>query len=147
MRAGASRPTPSDAHHETPTSGRQAMSNGRDQFVYMALYGAKLAAPKCRLAGWNTQATKTQSMPWVRSFRNPQVAGVGLVTGAGPRRMGLRSWTIRSALMRAAVSVGGAITRGLIKLVAEAGSKRPLLAASDHAAGRGRQAFQTAAWP
>lgn len=47
----------------------------RDQFVYMAAYGAKLASRNAVLGG--TERYDNASMPWV-VFTDPQVAGVGL---------------------------------------------------------------------
>ena len=47
----------------------------RDQFVYMAAYGAKLAARNAVLDG--TERYDNSTMPWV-VFTDPQVAGVGL---------------------------------------------------------------------
>ena len=57
----------------------QAMTN-RDQFVYMAAYGAKLAARNA--LGSDTLAYDNAAMPG--SFTDPQVAGVGLLKRKPP---------------------------------------------------------------
>ena len=56
---------------------------GRDQFVYMAAYGAKLAA-KNALNGDSLRYDHT-AMPAV-VFTDPQVARVGLTESGGTRR-------------------------------------------------------------
>ena len=55
----------------------------RDQFVYMAAYGAKLASRNAVLGG--AERYDNAAMPWV-VFTDPQVAGVGLTERAGARR-------------------------------------------------------------
>ena len=93
----------------------------RDQFVYMAAYGAKLAALNA-LGGAETY--DNSAMPWV-VFTDPQVAGVGL-TEAEARAAGHRVKTSVLALDNVPRALAARDTRGLIKLVADAGSDRLL---------------------
>ena len=90
---------------------------GRDQFVYMAANGAKIAARNA-VAG-ETRTYDNGTMPWV-VFSDPQMAGVGLSEALAARD-----------------------TRGLIKLVAEVGSKR--LLGAQILAPEGADSIQTAA--
>jgi mercuric reductase len=95
---------------------------GRDQFVYMAAYGAKLAASNA-LNGDRLRYDNT-AMPAV-IFTDPQVARVGL-TEAAARHAGydIQVSTIRlDQVPRAQVARD---PRGLIKLVADRGSRRLL---------------------
>lgn len=112
---------------------------GHDQFVYMAAYGAKLAA-KNALDGGSLRYDNT-GMPAV-VFTDPQVASVGL-TEACARTAG---YEVRaSALPLSAVprALAARDTRGLIKLVAD-GKTRKLLGAHI-VAPEGSDSIQTAA--
>ncbi|KAF0677169.1 mercury(II) reductase [Profundibacterium mesophilum] len=95
---------------------------GRDQFVYMAAYGAKIAARNA-VAG-EARAYDNAAMPWV-VFSDPQVAGAGL-SEAQARAAGHEVVTSVLPLDAVPRALAARDTRGLIKLVAEAGSKRLL---------------------
>lgn len=95
---------------------------GRDQFVYMAAFGAKIAALNA-LNGDNLAYDDT-TMPWV-TFTAPQVAGVGL-TEAAAKAKGLRTKTSVVPLDQVARALAARDTRGLIKLVADAATDRLL---------------------
>lgn len=112
---------------------------GRDQFVYMAAYGAKIAARNA-VAG-EARSYDNATMPWV-VFSDPQVAGVGL-SEAQARAAGHE--VITSVLPLSAVprALAARDTRGLIKLVAEVGSKR--LLGAQILAPEGADSIQTAA--
>jgi mercuric reductase len=94
----------------------------RDQFVYMAAYGAKLAARNA-LNGGSLRYDNT-AMPAV-VFTDPQLASVGLTeteARAAGRRI-LTSVLPLSAVPRALVARDA---RGLIKLVADEGRRKLL---------------------
>ena len=95
---------------------------GRDQFVYMAAYGAKLAAKNAL----NSDSLRydNAAMPAI-VFTDPQVASVGL-TEAAARAAGrnIRVSTITLDQVRRALAAR--YTRGLIKLVADADDGRLL---------------------
>ena len=93
---------------------------GRDQFVYMAAYGAKLAA-KNALNGDRLTYDNTV-MPWV-VFTDPQVAGVGLSENQAVER-GFEAKTSVAPLDQVPRALAARDTRGLIKLVADAKSDR-----------------------
>ena len=112
---------------------------GRDQFVYMAAYGAKIAAQNAVAGG--TRSYENASMPWV-VFSDPQVAGVGL-SEAQARADGLEVVTSVLPLDAVPRALAARDTRGLIKLVAEAGSKR--LLGAQIIAPEGADSIQTAA--
>jgi mercuric reductase len=95
---------------------------GRDQFVYMAAYGARIAAENA-LNG-DSKRYDASSMPAV-VFTDPQVASVGL-TEATALRQGLRVKTSVLPLDHVARALAARDTRGLIKLVADAHSGRLL---------------------
>jgi mercuric reductase len=95
---------------------------GRDQYVYMAAYGAKLAAENA-LNG-NTRCYDSRAMPEV-VFTDPQVASVGL-TEAEARRQGLAVRAVRLDLDKAPRALAARDTRGLMKLVAETETGRLL---------------------
>ena len=88
---------------------------GRDQFVYMAAYGAKLAANHA--AGRPVDAYDNSAMPWV-VFSDPQVAGVGL-TAAAARDAGYDVMESIAPLNQLPRALAAADTRGLIKLIAD----------------------------
>lgn len=94
----------------------------RDQFVYMAAYGAKLAARNAVLGG--TERYDNTAMPWV-VFTDPQVAGVGL-TEAQARAAGHDVKTSVLTLDNVPRALAARDTRGLIKLVADRATDRLL---------------------
>jgi mercuric reductase len=95
---------------------------GRDQFVYMAAYGAKLAARNA-LNGDSLRYDDT-AMPAV-VFTDPQVASVGL-TEAGARASGRRTRTSVLPLSAVPRALAARDTRGLIKLVADESTRKVL---------------------
>jgi len=111
----------------------------RDQFVYMAAYGAKIAARNA-VAG-EARSYDNATMPWV-VFSDPQVAGVGF-SEAQARAAGHEVLTSVLPLDAVPRALGARDTRGLIKLVAEAGSKR--LLGAQIMAPEGADSIQTAA--
>jgi mercuric reductase len=94
----------------------------RDQFVYMAAYGAKLAARNAVLGG--EERYDNAGVAWV-VFTDPQVAGVGL-TERQARGAGHEVNTSVLALENVPRALAARDTRGLIKLVADAGTDRLL---------------------
>jgi mercuric reductase len=94
----------------------------RDQFVYMAAYGAKLAARNAVLGG--AERYDAATMPWV-VFTDPQVAGVGL-TEAQARAAGHAVKTSVLGLDAVPRALAARDARGLIKLVADATTDRLL---------------------
>ncbi len=95
---------------------------GRDPFVYMAAYGARLAALNA-LEDRGLVYDNT-AMPRV-VFCDPQMASVGL-TEAEARARGLEVSTSLLALEHVPRALAARDRRGLIKLVAETGSRRLL---------------------
>ncbi len=95
---------------------------GRDQFVYMAAYGAKLAA-KNALNG-DSLRYDNSAMPAV-VFTDPQVASVGL-TEAAARAAGHDVRTSVLPLEYVPRALAARDTRGLVKLVADGRSRRLL---------------------
>ncbi len=112
---------------------------GRDQFVYMAAYGAKIAARNA-VAG-EARTYDNVTMPWV-VFSDPQVAGVGL-SEAQARAAGHEVVTSVLPLDAVPRALAARDTRGLIKLVAEVGTKR--LLGAQILAPEGADSIQTAA--
>ena len=112
---------------------------GKEQFVYMAAYGAKLAA-KNALNG-NSLSYDNTAMPAV-VFTDPQVASVGM-TEAQARAAGHSVRTSVLSLDNVPRALAARDTRGLIKLVAD-GSTRKLLGAHILAP-EGADSIQTAA--
>lgn len=112
---------------------------GRDQFVYMAAYGAKLAAQNA-LNG-DVRVYDNRAMPWV-VFTDPQLAGVGM-SEADATEQGLSVRTSVLPLDSLPRAVVARDTRGLIKLVAERGSNR--LLGAQILAPEGADSIQTAA--
>lgn len=94
----------------------------RDQFVYMAAYGAKLASRNAVLGG--AERYDNAAMPWV-VFTDPQVAGVGL-TEEQARAAGHDVMTSELSLDNVPRALAARDTRGLIKLVADQASNRLL---------------------
>ncbi len=112
---------------------------GKDQFVYMAAYGAKLAA-KNALNG-DSLRYDNSAMPAV-VFTDPQVGSVGL-TEAQARAAGHNVRTSVLSLDNVPRALAARDTRGLIKLVAD-GDTRKLLGAHILAP-EGADSIQTAA--
>lgn len=112
---------------------------GRDQFVYMAAYGAKLAA-KNALNGDSLIYDNT-AMPAV-VFTDPQVASVGL-TEAEAREAGHDVQTSVISLDNVPRALAARDTRGLIKLVADRQTRR--LLGAHILAPEGADSIQTAA--
>ena len=107
-----------DEHLGTTRAGIYAAGDvtGRDEYVYMAAYGAKLAAENA-LEG-NGRRYDSRTMPEV-VFTDPQVASVGL-TEAKARQAGYNVKAMTVALDQVPRALAARDTRGLIKLVAEA---------------------------
>lgn len=95
---------------------------GRDQFVYMAAHGAKVAA--LNALNGDRLDYDNAAMPWV-TFTYPQVAGVGLTEAAAKAR-GHRTKTSVVPLHVVARARAARDTRGLVKLVADAVTDRLL---------------------
>ncbi|MDF1807547.1 MAG: mercury(II) reductase, partial [Hyphomonas sp.] len=95
---------------------------GRDQFVYMAAYGAKLAAENA--VNGAARRYDATTMPSV-VFTDPQVASVGLTEQAAMSK-GLKVRTSLLPLEYLPRALAARDTRGLIKLVADAGTNRIL---------------------
>jgi len=113
-----------DDRMRTSKSGVYAAGDvtGRDQFVYMAAYGAKLAARNA-LNGDSLVYDNT-AMPWV-VFSDPQVAGVGL-SERQARQRGFDVKTSVAPLDQVPRALAARDTRGLIKLVADRATDRVL---------------------
>ncbi|WP_291734638.1 mercury(II) reductase [Leisingera sp. F5] len=114
-------------------------ATGRDQFVYMAAYGAKLAAQNA-LNG-NTLSYDNSAMPAV-VFSDPQVASVGM-TEAQAVAAGHIVKTSVLSLEHVPRALAARDTRGLIKLVADGATKR--LLGAHILAPEGADSIQTAA--
>ncbi len=112
---------------------------GRDQFVYMAAYGAKIAAENA-LNG-DGRRYDAAAMPAV-VFTDPQVASVGL-TEKNARDQGLAVRTSVLPLEYVPRALVARDTRGLIKLVAE--KKTDRLVGAHILAPEGADSIQTAA--
>ncbi len=112
---------------------------GTDQFVYMAAYGAKLAA-KNAMNG-NTLSYDNSVMPAV-VFSDPQVASVGL-TEAQAKSAGHEVVTSVLGLEHVPRALAARDTRGLIKLIADKNSKK--LLGAHIIAPEGADSIQTAA--
>ena len=95
---------------------------GRDQFVYMAAYGAKLAARNALNS--DSLVYDNSAMPEV-VFTDPQVATVGL-TEADAKAAGHAVVTSVLSLDNVPRALAARDTRGLIKLVADAKTRRLL---------------------
>lgn len=111
-----------DDYLETSVPGIYAVGDvtGRDQYVYMAAYGAKLAARNAM--GGNRQTYDNSAMPAV-VFSDPQIASVGL-TEAAARASGLDVKTSLLPLDVVPRALADRDTRGLIKLVADTATDR-----------------------
>lgn len=130
-----------DDRMRTTRSGVYAAGDvtGHDQFVYMAAYGAKLAA-KNALNG-DSLRYDNSAMPAI-VFTDPQVASVGL-TEAAARTAGHAVRVSTIGLDQVPRAIAARDTRGLIKLVADAGSGR--LLGAHILAPEGADSIQTAA--
>jgi mercuric reductase len=95
---------------------------GRDQRVYIAAYGAKLAAENA--LGGNHRRYDVRAMPKV-VFTDPQATSVGL-SEAEARQAGFLVETTKLDLDQVPRALAARDTRGLIKLVAEARTGRLL---------------------
>jgi len=111
---------------------------GRDQFVYMAAYGAKIAA-KNAMNG-NSLSYDNSAMPAV-VFTDPQVASVGL-TEAQARQRGFEVRTSVLTLDNVPRALAARDTRGLIKLIADGKTKK--LIGAHILAPEGADSIQTA---
>jgi len=112
---------------------------GRDQFVYMAAYGAKIAAENALNS--DSKRYDATAMPSI-VFTDPQVASVGLTEAQG-RHAGFRVKSSVLPLDYVPRALAARDTRGLIKLVAEAGSGK--LLGAHLLAPEGADSIQTAA--
>src|ERR671919_962580 len=112
---------------------------GRHQFVYMAAYGAKLAA--LNALNGDTHRYDATAMPRV-TFTDPQVASVGL-TEAAARAAGYQAKTSMLPLAAVPRALAARDTRGLIKLVADTATDR--LLGAHILAPEGCDSIQTAA--
>jgi pyruvate/2-oxoglutarate dehydrogenase complex dihydrolipoamide dehydrogenase (E3) component len=112
---------------------------GRDQFVYMAAYGAKIAAHNALNS--DSRRYDADAMPAV-VFTDPQLASVGL-TEAEARAQGIEVRTSVLKLDQVPRALAARDTRGVIKLVAE--DKTGRLLGAHILAPEGADAVQTAA--
>ncbi len=112
---------------------------GRDQFVYMAAYGAKIAA--FNIMNGDGQSYDNLAMPAV-VFTDPQVASVGL-TEAAARAEGIEAKTSILSLDNVPRALAACDTRGLIKLVADGATNK--LIGAHILAPEGADSIQTAA--
>lgn len=112
---------------------------GRDQFVYMAAHGAKVAASNALNGDGRTY--DNLAMPAV-VFTDPQVASVGL-TEADARARGIDAKTSVLTLDNVPRALAARDTRGLIKLVADVASNK--LIGAHILAPEGADSIQTAA--
>jgi len=95
---------------------------GTDQFVYMAAYGAKIAARNAM--NGNSLTYDNAVMPAV-VFTDPQVASVGL-TEAEAKSQGYEARTSTLTLDNVPRALAARDTRGLIKLIADGSTNRLL---------------------
>ena len=112
---------------------------GRDQFVYMAAYGAKIAASNA--INGDRRSYDNLAMPAV-VFTDPQVASVGLTEAAATAR-GIEVRTSTLPLDNVPRALAARDTRGLIKLVAERATRK--LIGAHILAPEGADSIQTAA--
>src|SRR5262249_8591357 len=113
-----------DDRMRTTRSGVYAAGDvtGQDQFVYMAAYGAKIAAKNALNS--DSRPYDNTAMPTI-VFTDPQVASVGM-TEAEARSAGHHALTSVLPLSVVPRAVAARDTRGLIKLVADERSRRLL---------------------
>ncbi|NOZ33459.1 MAG: mercury(II) reductase [Alphaproteobacteria bacterium] len=113
-----------DAHMQTTRPGVYAAGDvtGTDQFVYMAAYGARIAAENAM--GNAEQRYDNSAMPAV-VFSDPQIASVGH-TQASATAAGFTVKTSVLTLDNVPRALAARDTRGVIKLIADAKSKKLL---------------------
>lgn len=111
---------------------------GTDQFVYMAAYGAKIAANNAM--NGDSMVYDNSAMPWV-AFTDPQVAGVGM-SEAAAKAQGLDVKTSTITLDHVPRALAARDTRGLIKLVADKSTNK--LLGAQILAPEGADSIQTA---
>ena len=111
---------------------------GRDMFVYMAAYGARIAANNALNS--NSHVYDASIMPAV-VFTDPQAASVGL-TEAAARAQGMDIRTSVLPLSAVPRALAARDTRGLIKLIAETETDR--LIGAHILAPEGSDSIQTA---
>ena len=130
-----------DNHLRTSRAGVYAAGDvtGRDEFVYMAAYGARLAANNA-LNG-DRLTYDNSAMPAI-VFTDPQVASVGY-TEAAARAAGYKTRVSAISLDQVPRALAARDTRGLIKLVADADSDK--LLGAHILAPEGADSIQTAA--
>ncbi len=130
-----------DEHMRTSRSGVYAAGDvtARDQFVYMAAYGAKIAAKNALNS--DTLVYDNTAMPAV-VFSDPQVASVGY-TEIQARAAGYSVKTSLLTLDNVPRALAARDTRGLIKLIADVNTKK--LLGAHILAPEGADAIQTAA--
>jgi mercury(II) reductase len=130
-----------DDHLQTSRPGIYAAGDvtGRDQFVYMAAYGARLAATNALLG--NRMRYDRRAMPKV-VFTDPQVGSVGL-TEEEARASGRDPQVAILPLDQVPRALVARDTRGLVKLVADRGTRR--LLGAQIVAPEGGDSIQTAA--
>lgn len=130
-----------DAQMRTSKAGVYAVGDvtGRDQFVYMAAYGAKIAANNAM--NGDGLRYDNNAMPAV-TFTDPQVASVGLTEKAA-RAQGINVKTSVLSLDNVPRALAARDTRGLVKLVADGRSNK--LIGAHIIAPEGADSIQTAA--
>jgi len=113
-----------DSHMRTSREDVYAAGDvtGTDQFVYMAAYGAKIAARNAM--NGNSLTYDNAVMPAV-VFTDPQVASVGL-TEAEAKSQGYEARTSTLTLDNVPRALAARDTRGLIKLIADGSTDRLL---------------------
>ncbi len=113
-----------DGHLETSVSGVYAAGDvaGEPMFVYVAAYGGALAAENA-LAG-NTRLLDLTTVPSV-TFTDPAVASVGL-TEAEARTRGMEPLVSRLPMEHVPRALAARDTRGFVKLVADASTRKIL---------------------
>ena len=111
-----------DDHLETTVSGVYAAGDvvGEPMFVYVAAYGGALAAENA-LTG-NTRRVDLTAVPRV-TFSDPAVASVG-ITEADARARGIEPLVSRLPMEHVARSLAAHDTRGFVKLVADAATRK-----------------------
>jgi mercuric reductase len=130
-----------DAHMRSSAADVYAAGDvtGQDQFVYMAAYGAKIAAKNAMNS--NSLSYDNSVVPAV-VFTDPQVASVGL-TQAQAQAQGMEVRTSVLTMDNVPRALAARDTRGLIKLVADSETGR--LVGAHILAAEGSDSIQTAA--
>jgi len=111
-----------DDHLETKAPGVYAAGDvvGEPMFVYVAAYGGALAAENA-LTG-NTRRVDLTAVPRV-TFSDPAVASVG-ITEADARARGIEPLVSRLPMAHVSRSLAAHDTRGFVKLVADAATRK-----------------------